>query len=123
MVATAVLLLLHVPPGTLSVRVVVPGLQMFAMPSIGATGFTVTVDIAAHPVLSEYVMVAVPAVTAVAMPDNEPMIILLLLVHVPPEIASVKSVDDPLQMLVTPDTDANGFTVKVDVVAHPGTSV
>ena len=48
--ATAVLLLVHVPPGIASLSVTVPPKQNEVVPVIGARGFIVTTVTAVHPV-------------------------------------------------------------------------
>ena len=52
-VATAVLLLIHVPPVTLSVSVVVPGKHMLGIPLITAIGLTDTIIVDLQPDASE----------------------------------------------------------------------
>ena len=80
-VATEVLVLNHVPPGTISLRVIVLPVATAELPVIGATGSTVKVTVAmAVPTI--YVIVAVPADTPVTTPVDEPIVataVLLLL--------------------------------------------
>src|ERR1019366_9069008 len=70
-VATAVLLLLHVPPGVASVSVVVLPAQTVAVPvTDDGNAFTVTVAEAVQPPDVVYVIDAVPG----AMPETTPVL-------------------------------------------------
>ena len=55
-------------------------------------------------------MVVVPAAMPVATPEDEPMVptSVLLLLHAPPEDASVKMDDEPTQMYGVPEMAAGG---------------
>ena len=71
-VATAVLLLLHILAGVASLSVVEVAPQMVVVPVITAgNGFTVTGVVAVQLVPSLYVIVTVPADTPVTMPEEE----------------------------------------------------
>jgi len=65
-------------------------------------------------------MVVVPGPTPVTSPAV-PMVaaLVLLLLHVPPLVASVKVVVEPAQSEVSPETDDKGFIVTGWVVLHP----
>lgn len=86
-VATGSVLLLHVPPGVVLLSVVV--LQNEVTPVIGASGFTVSVTDATHPVITVYCIVVVPFDTPVTNPVTGSMVatVVLLLLHVPPVVA------------------------------------
>src|ERR1043166_4771101 len=102
-VATPVLLLLQVPPPVPSLNVVVAPWQILVTPVIGrGDGYTVTVMAAAQPVLRVYEMVEVPAATPVTIPVDEPIVatVVLLLVQIPPPVASLNVVVDPAQIPV-----------------------
>ena len=93
---------LHVPPGVASVSTVVNPIQPSVTPFIApGTGLTVIVVVAVQPADSVYVMVLVPVVIPVAKPV--PVIIVatavLLLLHVPPDVGSVKGVVNPTHKL------------------------
>ena len=86
-VATAVLLLLHVPPIALLLNVVVDDWHTVIVPVIDpASGVTLTGLVAAEPQPVLYVIVAVPPLTPLTMPDDVPTVAtaVLLLLHVPP---------------------------------------
>ena len=89
------------------------------MPDIGfGSGFTVTTTVTAHPEPSVYEIVVVPALTPVTLPklSTEPIAGLVLL-HVPPVVASVSAVVKVAQTLITPvRADGSGFTVTVVTV-------
>ena len=67
-------------------------------------------------------MVITPEVTPVTMPDVAPMVAtpVLLLVHVPPEVASVNVVVKPTHTFVVPPIAAGfGLTVKLVTAIQP----
>ena len=71
-------------------------------------------------------MVTTPEVTPVTIPDVEPMVAtpVLLLVHVPPEVASVNVVVKPTHTFVVPPIAAGfGLTVKLVTAIQPVLSV
>lgn len=87
-VATAVLLLVHVPPVTASLKMIVKPWQTLAAPVIAeGVGRTVTVVIVMHPFV--YVITAVPGAMPETMPVVAPIVAVpvLLLLHVPPVVA------------------------------------
>jgi hypothetical protein len=78
---------------------------------------TVTIVVALHPVPVEYVIVVVPPEIPLTTPEEEPTVptAVVLLLHVPPEVASAKVVVAPTHTDVVPVIDAG--------VVHPaGTS-
>ena len=113
------LLLLQLPPALESDSVsVLPG-QIAPAPVI-ATGFALTVKacVAVQPVGSVYVIVVVPALTAVTTPvvDTIVAIVVSLLVQLPPEVASISSAVLPAQADIVPViADGLGLTVTNDV--------
>jgi hypothetical protein len=117
-VATVVLLLLHVPAFTVLLNVVVLPVQTLAGPVMGAYGFTVTTVVARQPAEVVYEMVAVPAMPPVTMPELIPIAAtaVLLLVHEPPGITLLNVA--VLQMDVDPVIGATGLTVVINVVTQ-----
>jgi len=108
-VATAVVLLLHVPPGTALMSVILPPTHTLmpgvpTVPMIGpGNGFTVTVVVTKQPDDSMYVMTEVPLETPVTMPVDEPTVAIdvLPLLHVPPPVP-VKIIVEPTHTLPGP---------------------
>ena len=120
-VATAVLLLLHVPEGVASLSVVVKPAQTAIVPVIDAgNGLTVTGVVMIQPVvLSVYVIVGVPAATPVTTPVALLTVAsnVLLLLQLPSGVASLKLVVKPAHTLVVPVIAAgSGLTVAVLVM-------
>ena len=91
LIVTLALLLAHDPPATASVNVIVPPTHTAPVPFIRpGAGLTVTTVVTKQSEASVYVITEVPAVTAVTIPVDDPIITLpLLLVHTPPPTASV----------------------------------
>ncbi len=122
-VARALLLLLHVPPPP-SASVAVASMQTWVVPVIAAgNGFTVIVSVTLHPIgKSAYVIVGVPAATPPARPVEIFTVAreMLLLLHVPPLVASVSVAVVPGHRDVAPPIAAgSGFTVTVVVRMQP----
>jgi hypothetical protein len=120
-VATVVLLLLHVPPAVASLSSVHEPSQTSNVPSIAVIGFTVTTVVMEQPVGNVYVIVAVPPATPPTTPVTRSTVAteVGVLVHVPPP-ASVNGVVEPWQTVVTPLIAAgNGFTVIMVVAKQP----
>ena len=114
--------LLQVPPLVASARVVVRPAQTLVVPVIAAgNGLTSILVVDIQPVLSMYVIVDVPAVTPVTIPDVEPIIALAFeLLQVPPLVASARVVVRPAQTLVVPVIAAgNGLTSILVVEIQP----
>jgi hypothetical protein len=121
-VATAVLLLLHVPlPASLSV--IVAPVQTVDGPEMPAgSGYTVIVVIILHPVPNVYVITEVPTTLPVTTPVPELMeaIVALLLLQLPPPVPSLNVVEVPRQIPNVPRIEVgSGFTVSTLVVRHP----
>jgi hypothetical protein len=113
-VATEVLLLLQVPPGVASDSVVVAPRQMLKRPVIGGDELMVTDLIALQPVPSVYIMVSIPPASPVTIPVPVPTraIEVLLLLHTPPEVASVSANVSPEHTVALPFiTAGTGNTV------------
>ena len=126
MIAIVVLLLVHVPPAGVEFSVVVNPTQTASVPVIVVgLGFTVTIAVLIHPVLSMYVIIDVPAVTPVTIPVDDPTVALpLLLLHVPPAGVEFNVVVKPTQTLKTPVIAVGfGFTVTMAVLIQPVLSV
>jgi hypothetical protein len=72
-------------------------------------------------------MVAVPPVPIPLtdpIPGSTVATVVLLLLHVPPVVASFNGVEDPEQTLVAPVIDnGKGLTVTVAVIEHPDMAV
>lgn len=122
-VATAVLLLVQVPPGVPLFNVVVKPVHTEGVPVLGTSkgrGFTVTSSVVLHPVPGRaYVMFVVPAAIPVTTPKGSILPVPgELLVHVPPP-ASVSVVVAPTQTVGVPEiADGAGSTVTATVVAQ-----
>lgn len=113
-VATAVLLLLHVPPGVPWVSVMVYVTHTPVGPLIVGGALTVTTAVVKHVAETRYVITDVPAATPVTTPVALPIVatVVRLLLHVPPPlpvrvlvpptpIASVPPIDDGGAAIVT----------------------
>ncbi len=129
-VATLVVLLDQVPPVVELVSVVVAPWHTMAVPDIPAgdaltVTFFVTDPMQPAPVVTVYVIVAVPAPVPVTTPDVPTVATgVLLLLHVPPDVASESVMADPVQTFPGPDMAAmegRAFTVTtaVAVAEHP----
>ena len=122
-VAVEVLLLLQEPPETDSIKVVVRPAHTVVVPVIAAgTAFTVIAVVRVQPEPIEYEIVAVPVPIPVTTPVPEPMVptAVLLLVHVPPAVASLKVVVSPTHAVVVPVMAEIGPTVTVLVTLQEG---
>lgn len=112
-VPTPGVLLLHVPPLTdaLSAREV--PMHTAEPPDNAGVGCTVTVVVVTQPE-TEYEMTDVPAMMPATMPVADPMVATepVLLVHVPPEVALLSVVVEPLHKVAVPLIAAgDAFTV------------
>jgi len=122
-IATPVLLLNHVPPDVVFASVDIDPSHTLNVPVIAAgLAFTVIVSFLEHPVARVYVILVVPVVTPVSIPEHDPIDAtpVALLTQVPPagvvETVVVKPVhteDD-----VVKDTGI-GLTVNVAVEKQP----
>src|ERR1035437_9634616 len=104
------------PPPPDAVMVVLP--QKTPAPltvTTAGNGLTVSTVVALHPVPRVYFIVDVPAATPVTTPAPETVtFVVLLLLHTPPAVASLKVVVEPLQTLVAPAIAAGkGFIVTI----------
>src|SRR5690242_14005890 len=104
MVATPVLLLVHVPAPAPSLNVVEPPTHTPGVPAIGEIGFTVTVAEVKQPPGIVYDIRAVPADTPVTIPDELPMVAtpVLPLTQTPPLTPSLSVVVLPWQTFIVP---------------------
>jgi hypothetical protein len=97
--------------------------HIVGVPVIGARpGFTVTVVILLQPEAIVYVIIDVPAETPVTRPDVSPIVATEVepLIQVPPgEVASIRLVLDPTQVVEVPVMAPIGFTVINKLVAQP----
>ena len=119
-VATPVLLLLQVPPEAASVKVVPEPIHTpLDAPDIAdGDGITVTTAVAVQPVaLTRYIMVVVPGMSAETLPDISIVATdAVVLVHVPPGVASANVTEDPVHTLNVPVTASTELTLIVAVI-------
>ena len=97
-VAIAVLLLVHVPPGNVFVSVVELPSHTLAMPPIAeGRGVMVSLKSVAQPSAVRYPIIAVPAEMPATRPVAEPTVATPVpkLLHVPPVVALLKVVAEP----------------------------
>jgi hypothetical protein len=121
------LLLLHIPPVTVSVKVMNEPTQTLERPVIlpaFTDEFTVIVLVAVavpHKLVTVYMMVSIPAETPVTIPPATVALAFVLL-HIPPVTVSVKVMSEPIHTLdepfIMPAFDI-AFTVTVLVAAQP----
>jgi len=123
MLAIAVLLLLHVPPPGVLASVVVEPTQTLIVPVIGVgAAFTVTGYTAIQPVDRAYVILATPAEEPLTTPVVEPTgaTDILLLLHVPPTVASLNVITEPIHTEDGPViATGTGLTVTGCVTKQP----
>lgn len=125
-VATPELLLLHVPPETLSVKVIARPAHNDPAPDIvpaAGRGLMVTGAVATavpQPFVTEYVIEAYPADTPLTIPPLTEATDELLELHNPPEDASVNVIVEPIHAeeppTIAPAT-GRGFTVTILVAS------
>ena len=122
-VATAVLLLLHVPPVVGCDKVEDDPMQVFVVPVIAeGAPFTVAIVVTLQPPGAVYVMFTVPAVTPVNMPVDAPIVAIAVapLVHVPPLVALLNVTVWPTHTSAVPVIDPGAaFTVTIVVRGQP----
>ena len=120
MVAFAVVLLVHVPPASISDRVCVAPTQVENVPvMVDGNGFIVMVVVATQPVFIKYVMIAVPAAMPVTTPLPAPIVATegVLLVHeTPVGDGSVKFAVEPTQIAVVPTMAAGSGLAVIRIV-------
>jgi hypothetical protein len=125
-VATEVLLLVHVPPGVPSLSGETELRQTFELPAMAVgNAFTMMFLLAMQPVGNVYMILATPVEAAVTTPVLTTMVAMevLLQLHVPPAVASLKRVVPPIQRVVVPIMpDGRLFTVTKVVVEQPETT-
>ena len=115
--ATVVSELVHMPPGMTSVKIILLPTPTFVPPVIAAgVAFTVTTVVTALP-YTIYVITEVPAASPLTVPVDEPTIAtaVLLLLQVPPVVASDKVIEEPVQTVAVPVMDDMPLTVIVAV--------
>lgn len=125
MVATLVVLLLHVPPAAASLSVIVEPAQTVVGP-VGAvaTELTVTTFVAEQPSESEYEIVLVPSEIPVILPDPSTETWPLLLLHVPPVVGSDSVPEEPMQSVPGPVMAKGvGNTVTIVLAVQPAAVV
>lgn len=126
-VATAVLLLLQVPPGKVFDNIVAPPLHSTVVPVMGAgNGFTVMGVITKQPTGVEYLIFVTPAETPVATPVTGSIVAIgvLKLLQVPPGVISLNVVVEPTHTTATPVIPAGkGFTVTTAETEQPAAEV
>jgi len=120
-VATAVLLLVHVPPPGDVSDVVLPTHTPVA-PLITGVVFTVMVR-AVMQLPTAYVIGEVPILRPVTIPDDEPIVIAVPdVLHTPPGVTSLCVMVAPTHKAVGPEIAAgSGLTVTTEVAAQPAT--
>ncbi len=111
----------HMPPLLLLLKLVVEPAQTIWVPLIAdGNGLTVTVFVSIQPVGNVYVMFAVPALIPVTFPDPLTDALPLLLLHVPPVVASVRFVVKPAHTADVPVILAGiGFILTVTLPSVP----
>ena len=118
-VAIVVLLLAHVPPGVASLKIVVCPTHTVGMPVIALGPGTVTVVVIKHPPGMIYEIIDVPLNMPVTTPVLLPIVamVVLLLVQVPPGVASLSDIVAPMHTVIVPAIGSgNGSTVNVIVI-------
>jgi hypothetical protein len=126
MLATVVLPLLHDPPVVASINVVDAPEQIVKVPDIiPGNGFTVTVELVLQPPEVKVIEVVPPLPTPVTAPELFTVAaVVLLLLHVPGPVASLRLVIDPEHTLNVPVIVAGtGFTVTVVALVQPDEDV
>lgn len=122
-VATEVLVLVHVPPGSELYRVDVNPSHTVVLPVIAdGSGCTVTAIVAKHPAGVVNLIVAMPAVIPVMIPVVAPAVAIvgLMLLHTPGVVASLSVIVLPTHTDGIPVIAAgNGYTVTVVTTKHP----
>ena len=121
-VATVLLLLVHVPGAEASLSVVPAAVHIIGRPVIAAgNGLITTPSNAMQPLLRVYVIIAVPAPVPVKIPvDPIPAIAVLLLLQVPEGVASESVVVAPWQIIAVPPIGAGAaLEVITLVMLHP----
>ena len=121
-VATDILLLLQLPPGTASLNTVLPAKHRLDAPVIAAgKGLTVTLPVTWHVVGSAYVITVLPTLAPVTSPVALTAATAGLPdVQAPPGVESLSTVTEPTQTPRLPDMGiGNGLTVTACTTAQP----
>ena len=120
-VATEMLPLVQIPPGTPSLNVTVRPWQALVEPVIAGKEITVSELLTEHPAGDVYVIIADPVVMAYSMPVEGFMVAIdgLLQVHVPPGVAFASVTVVPTHGEVFPVIGRTGFTFMVVVLKQP----
>lgn len=119
-VATPIALLVQLPPLVVQLSGVVCPVHNAVLPVMAAGEVLVEVVLyTAQLAPSEYVMVAVPALTPVTRPEDEPTVAKPVdpLVHTPPDMASVNEVLRPAHTLVAPEMGPGAVVTVTGAVA------
>jgi hypothetical protein len=126
MVAIVVLVLLHVPPGSVFVNVEVNPIHIAKPPltvPIVASAFTLIVALAVHPSVSVNVITEVPPPAPVTMPVSESTVatVVVPLLHLPAVVESDACVVSPWQIVVLLRTTlaGSGFTETTSLIEQP----
>jgi len=123
-VATDVLLLLHVPkPGSVS-EIELPLQTVDGPDTEEGSGLTVTTAVTAQLSALVYEIVVVPGRIPPTLPEVAPTVAVVdvLLLHVPPVVTSARSVADPIHVCNVPVIEEGiGLTVTTIVVLQPAT--
>lgn len=123
-VAIVVLLLLHAPPPARLLSMVALPWQNAVVPVMGNSALMLTVVVAIHPAGVVYVIVDVPAASALTLPTASMVAtVVLLLVHVPPSVELLRAVVLPTHAVVVPVIGETGFTVTVVTATHNAVDV
>ena len=127
MVAIEVLPLVHAPPAEISVKAIEAPVHTTDGPvMLAGNELTVATTVAKQPAAVVYVIVTVPVVNPFTIPLAEPTLALngMLLVHVPPVIASLRVVVAPRHTPGFPViAGGKGFTVIIAAFKQPVASV
>ena len=121
MVATPTLPDAHDPPITLLLSVTGVLVHMLPVPVIAATGLMVAVVIAIQPVGIMYDMVAEPPAIPLITPVDTSVVAtpVLLLLHVPPAVASDTVVVSPIHARAVPVMADNGLQTTGNMDLQP----
>jgi hypothetical protein len=119
-VATAVLLLAHVPPAREAVRETVEAGHITSEPESDGVAITLTTAVDRQPPGIVYDILEVPAATPFTIPAV-PIVATAaeLLVHVPPAFTLARAIVDPAHTLPAPVIAARGLTVTTFVCWQP----
>ena len=121
-VPAAAFTLLHTPPDILPVSVVVAPGHMLSEPVIFGCAFMVTIVVVIQAAPDENVIVALPAVTPVTLPEPSTVTLPLLLLHVPVPVL-LSTLTEPTHTGLLPVIpDGTPFTVTTTPLLQPEVS-